>query len=150
MSFQGSINQLLSQGSTLLRLNPDLANKLEMQKLDRASELSKQAHNVEKDLGPMSLDRQQEFAKKNLEIAKAQYELDPTKERYDALQEYQRQFDVGEERLVERDLMAQHRRAKAEAKINLDLEQARIGRELMSNAPKPMTGKKETIKYDNI
>lgn len=147
---QGSINQLLQTAAVAARLDPNVESRAESQKLKKLSKMTQQAFAIEQGLGPVPIDRQQEFAKKNLEIAQAQYELNPTQKGRETVQEYQRQYDIGEERKVERELRAKHNRASAEAKIKLAQEQARVGRELVANAPKPTTGKKETIKYDNI
>lgn len=132
-----------------MKLSEGLKTRLEVKKLDKSAEQVQKAHNLEKDLGPMSISRQQEFAAKNLDIAKKQYELDPTEQRFASLREYERQYEQGEDRLAEHEAVARHRKATAEAQISLGLEQNRVGRQLMANAPQSPR-KKETIKYDNI
>lgn len=153
MSFQGSINNLLSTVAVAARLNPEYEAKakanVKMAQLNLKAESLEKAHNVEKDMGPMSIDRQFERSTERLDIAREQYNLDPSVERKETLDEYQRQHEKLEEVKTERELVARHRQATAEAKIKLALEQKRVGETMLANAPQSF-GKKETIKYDNI
>lgn len=153
MSFQGSINNLLHTVAVAKRLDPAVEAKAEanarMAQLNLKAESLEKAHNIEKARGPMPIDRQVERSAERLDIAKEQYDLEPTVERKETLDEYQRQHEKLEEVKTERDLTARHRRATAEAKIRLALEQKRVGETMLANAPQSF-GKKETIKYDNI
>ena len=155
MSFQGSINNLLSTVAVAGRLSPEFEAK------QAAAAAGKKLKVLEKQEAQITSATEgstehkiyQDIQEQKQAAAKQLFEAKPSSKTYN--QYRQARWYAGEpvmttpadpeEILIER--------ANAEAEANLLRENERVQRTraaLMQNAPKPMTGKKETIKYDNI
>ena len=168
---QGSINQLLGMAAVFARMDPGTEKRAEVRRAEAVVDsLDKQAKTISADdpktgvkfsdlAGGEIHEDYVEVLEKKAKASEALFNLEPTEERRKSFKQAkgaaqgERQHYKSEKKRIEQD------NAEHNAMENMMLEQQRVqksnqlssmGKALTENAPKPMAGKRGTIKYDNI
>ena len=156
---QGSINQLLSMAAVLVRMDPNLEQRTQLRQTEKQMKgLKKQTEAIgTSDLEEMpeaEIAFENRLADQIVKTSEERFHLKPTEE---TLTKHRGNIKAAEEFKAtgqqELDRRAAAQRAEADRQAAEELRQkelAKVRTALLANAPTPTTGKKETIKYDNI
>lgn len=152
---QGSINQLLGLTTAIAKLDPGsekraavYENKQQLKGLEkRAKQVQAEQKPIEKETTG-ALEAELDLADEIVAATGERFKLQPTETNFRKYKHNIETADKGFRKPIKSELAA---RAADEA---LAEEQRRVGRqrvrEFKQNAPAPTTGKRGTIKYDNI
>lgn len=156
---QGSINQLLNMSAVLARMDPNLEQRTQLRQTEKQMKgLKKQTEAIgTSNLQEMSAEElafENRLADKIVSTSEKRFQLKPTEE---TITKHRGNIKAAEEFKAagqqELDRRAAAQRAEADRQAAEELRQkelAKVRTALQANAPTPTTGKKETIKYDNI
>lgn len=156
---QGSINQLLNMSAVLARMDPNLEQRTQLRQTEKQMKgLKKQTEAIGtsnlKEMSAEELAFENRLADKIVSTSEKRFQLKPTEE---TITKHRGNIKAAEEFKAagqqELDRRAAAQRAEADRQAAEELRQkelAKVRTALQANAPTPTTGKKETIKYDNI
>ena len=158
---QGSINQLLGMAAVFARLDPNVEQRTQLRQTERQMKgLKKQTEAIDAsrpNLEEMSAEEmafENKLADQIVKTSEERFQLKPTEENLTKHKGNLRAaegFKADRQRELDRRAAAQRAEADRQAAEELRQEElAKVRTALQANAPMPTTGKKETIKYDNI
>lgn len=155
MSFQGSINNLLSTVAVAGRLSPEFDSKQAAAAAEKKLKVleKQEAQITYADPGSTEDKIYQDIQEQKQAASKQLFEAKPSSKTYN--QYRKARWSAGEPFMTipadQEEILIERANMEAEARLLRENERVQRTRTaLMQNAPQPTTGKKETIKYDNI
>lgn len=156
---QGSINQLLGMAAVFARMDPNVEKRTQLRQTEKQMNgLRKQAVTLGttylEEMSAEEMAFENRLADQIVSTSEERFRLNPTEEnltKHRGNIKAAEGFKAAGQKVLDRRTAAQ--RAEADRQAAEELRQnelAKVRAALQANAPKPTTGKKETIKYDNI
>ena len=156
---QGSINQLLSLATVFAGMNPNAKQRAQLRQTERQMKgLQKQAVTLGttylEEMSAEEMAFENRLADQIVSTSEERFKLKPTEEnltKHKSNIKAASEFKAAGQEVLDRRAAAQRAEADRQAAEELRQEElAKVRTALQANAPMPTTGKKETIKYDNI
>lgn len=156
---QGSINQLLGMAAVFAGMDPGSKKRAQLRQTEKQMKgLQKQAVTLGttylEEMSAEEMAFENKLADQIVKTSEERFQLKPTEENLTKHKNNIRAaegFKAAGQKVLDRRAAAQTAEADRQAAEELRQEElAKVRTALQANAPTPTTGKKETIKYDNI
>lgn len=156
---QGSINQLLGMAALFAGMDPGSKHRAQVRQTEKQMKgLQKQAVTLGttylEEMSAEEMAFENRLADQIVKTSEERFQLNPTEEnltKHKSNIKAAEEFKAAGQKVLDRRAAAQRAEADRQAAEELrQKELAKVRTALQANAPTPTTGKKETIKYDNI